>query len=269
MRCGKCSVIFNGSENIKRLRSGAPADSSSTRAKSSMTMSTSPGQGASSDIRKHEPVVEPAPDRRTTPLTLQLKEHRLAKAPPERMEAPAADNETHAPQDFAFGPPTKPYQSRRLLRAGMVVLSLALALAAAWLYSARDFVVENPVVAEWANIVCPLIGCKLRPRQDLNRIEIIGRNVFTPPGRANVLRITATLANKAPFAQPYPLLQVSFTNLQGTVVATHRFTPREYLPGTDAAAFMAPNVPIKASVEIPDPGTNAAAYEFAFYALPD
>jgi hypothetical protein len=49
-------------------------------------------------------------------------------------------------------------------------------------------------------------------------------------------------------------------------VATRRFRPDEYLsPKPSERTLMAPEAPVKISVEIPDPGADANAFEFAFF----
>ena len=77
--------------------------------------------------------------------------------------------------------------------------------------------------------------------------------------------ITAVIVNQAAFAQRFPVLQISFTNLVGDVIMARRFSPAEYLnTGSENIDDMQPGLPIQITLEVVDPGPTATAYEFSF-----
>ena len=82
---------------------------------------------------------------------------------------------------------------------------------------------------------------------------------------AGALLINATLVNRAAFPQPYPILQVKFSNSSGTPVAARRFSPVEYLGDqVDIKAGMPVNTALQVMLEIEDPGQDAVSFQFDF-----
>jgi predicted Zn finger-like uncharacterized protein len=237
VRCGKCSVIFNGNENIKRLRSNTTAGATSTHHRASGAAPIT-AQPASVTTRRQKPRGESDSSSRSPPPALQLKAQALERASPGTTRATDSKDEASPPlpEEYYVNPLIQPHRARRTtLYASLALLMLLLLLTGGYVYGVRERLLDFPTLTTWISTACTLVGCKVEPPRDTDRIAIIGRNVYAPPDRQNILTITATLVNKASFAQPYPLMQVSFTNLQGTVLATRRFSPREYLsPPPDA-----------------------------------
>ncbi len=259
VRCGKCNVIFNGNENIKRLRSEGAAHVPATPKETA-----APDRSKSAIARKQKSKAE---------MARALKSPAPAGGPQRpRGEDPKA--EQSAPEDtmrpevqYYLDPPDHPPRGRRgILYGGILLLALGPLLTAGYAYYYRERLANYPLLVNWIRKACEYVACEMRPRRDVEHIQIIKRSVHTHPARPDALMITATLVNKAPFPQPYPLMQVSFTNLQGTIVAAHRFKPEEYLMRRpDPAALMTPDAPVRASVQVPDPGVNATAFEFALF----
>lgn len=166
---------------------------------------------------------------------------------------------------YLDAPPAQLWRGRRMILYSVFLLMLGLGLIAGYAFYAREWLRNSPTSAAWMTKACAYIDCQIKYRRDVGRVKIIDRNIYSRPDRPNTLFITATVVNKAPFAQPYPLMQLSLTNLQGTVIATRRFNPREYVsPPSAARALMTPNNPIKVRAAIQDPGVDAVAFEFAF-----
>jgi predicted Zn finger-like uncharacterized protein len=144
---------------------------------------------------------------------------------------------------------------------GSLVLMLTFALQA--IYFSRDELAKNPNYYPWLTKACQTLGCVIAVPYDINKIEIIGRDVRSHPNAPRALIAGTTLINNARFNQPYPLLTLTFSDMTGTIMAQRRFTPREYLkPGTDIKAGMKPDVPVQVQLELVDPGKNAVNYEF-------
>lgn len=144
---------------------------------------------------------------------------------------------------------------------GSLFLMLILLLQA--VYFERDNLARDPQYRPWLERLCRLTGCTLAQLHDIRQIDIIGRDVRTHPHARKALIASTTLINKASFAQPYPLLTLSFSNITGSLLAQRRFTPREYLHHSiDITAGMPPNLPIQVELELVDPGKAAINYEF-------
>ncbi len=85
------------------------------------------------------------------------------------------------------------------------------------------------------------------------------------PRYVHSLLITATLVNRADFAQPYPVVEVIMTDLEQKQVARRRFLPREYLIGDKSERLLPPETEVPLILEVVDPGKDAVGFEFNFY----
>jgi len=144
---------------------------------------------------------------------------------------------------------------------GSIVLMLVFVLQA--IYFSRDSLAKNPTYLPALTSACDLLGCEINIEFDTKLIEIIGRDVRTHPTSKKALIAGTTLINNASYAQPYPLLTLTFSDITGTKLAQRRFTPREYLrSGTDIAAGMPSELPIQVELHLVDPGKKAVNFEF-------
>lgn len=161
----------------------------------------------------------------------------------------------------------KPRQSwgRRL---GWLFLNLlaAAVLAGQYVWFHYDELVRQDRYRPWFERLCPHIGCTLPPRVDIEQIKSSNLVVRHHPEFAGALVVDAILYNRATFAQPFPLLELRFADINGRSVATRRFKPNEYLSGELAGQQeMPPQTPIHISLEILDPGAQAVNYSLSFH----
>nr|WP_010132304.1 DUF3426 domain-containing protein [Microbulbifer agarilyticus] len=117
----------------------------------------------------------------------------------------------------------------------------------------------------WRNLyaqVCPYIGCTLPPQVDINAIHTANLVVRSHPSIPGALAVEAVLLNRAPFDQPFPSLQLRFTDLKNSPVASRRFNPRDYLRGELSGRRLMPaGNPVHIALDIVDPGADAVNYE--------
>ncbi|MBL1277099.1 MAG: DUF3426 domain-containing protein [Ectothiorhodospiraceae bacterium] len=152
-------------------------------------------------------------------------------------------------------PPTMPWV------IGSLVLMLALVLQV--VYHSRDELARDADLRPWLIQMCQIANCSINQPYDIKQIEIIGREVRTHPTAPKALIASTTLINNASFVQPYPLLTVIFSDINGRLMARRQFTPREYLSNTvDLTAGMTPDLPVRIELELVDPGKAAVNYEF-------
>jgi len=152
--------------------------------------------------------------------------------------------------------------------AGSVVLALTATAQAAYFY--RDELAAAPMLRPYTLQACEHIGCALRSPYDVGRIELVQPTGIAPhPRLANVLRLRATLVNRAEKAQPLPWLQVSLSDSTGRVLSRRTFAPRDYLEqAAQAATDMAPNLAVGALLDVTNPDNKAAGYEIEFVVPP-
>jgi predicted Zn finger-like uncharacterized protein len=147
--------------------------------------------------------------------------------------------------------------------AGIGFLLLLLGLQ--WIYFNRAALAADE---RWRPVLergCELVRCDLPFRVDVSRIDIINRDVRKHPTVKAVLLVNVAFQNRAEFIQPYPLLEVNFTNKSGDSVAMRRFSPSEYLGADiDEVAGMAAESQVQAVLEVVDPGDEVISFQFVF-----
>ena len=141
---------------------------------------------------------------------------------------------------------------------------LAVVLLLQMTYVFRDTLALVPGMRGPLNAYCDLVGCKVAPRRDLQKLALLNRNVYSHPNVPGALIISATIVNNASFTQQYPVLAVSMANVRGTTLAQRNFDPKDYLPLADVEAGMTPGAPVSIALQVADPGSDAMTFELDF-----
>lgn len=112
---------------------------------------------------------------------------------------------------------------------------------------------------------CAFSACDLPPFRDLAAIRSDDLLIRSHPQRPEALEVTLVFRNHAALAQDFPLLELSFSDLNGRPVASRRFTPSEYLPvGLRDFEQLPPARPVQVDLVIADPGDSAVNYALNF-----
>lgn len=112
---------------------------------------------------------------------------------------------------------------------------------------------------------CELAGCELQPLVNVDAIQSRKLVVRTAPDNRNQLIVDAVIINRANFEQPFPSIALTFSNLNGDVVAQSVFGPEEYIAGDGKALENMPtDTPVKIAIRIRDPGRDAVNYNLLF-----
>jgi len=139
----------------------------------------------------------------------------------------------------------------------------AVALAAIGLQVLIAFRVELAVLSPAArpslSALCELAGCEVALPAKIGLVGIEASDLHPDTGRKGGLELTATLKNRAPFAQQFPHLELTLTDTADKAVARKVLAPADYLPTKAAIADgMQPNADVAVTVGI-DPGEIAAS----------
>ena len=148
---------------------------------------------------------------------------------------------------------------------GLLVLLAGGALAGQYIAYHFEELARQDLYRPYFQQVCPLIGCTVPSKVDIDRIKSSNLVVRSHPEFAGALVVDAILYNRAPFSQPFPLLEMRFADLNGKMIASRRFKPGEYLSGDLAKAEMPPQTPIHIALDILDPGPKAVNYSLSFH----
>ncbi|HAW61569.1 MAG TPA: DUF3426 domain-containing protein [Pseudomonas sp.] len=154
----------------------------------------------------------------------------------------------------------------RRLGWGALNLLALLALGAQYVVYNYDELSRQAAYRPWFERVCPTLGCELPALVDISQIKSSNLVVRSHPDFTGALVVDAILYNRAAFAQPFPLLEIRFADINGKLLASRSFKPSEYLSGELAGqAQMPPQVPIHIALDILDPGAQAVNYSLGFH----
>ncbi|MEO4047763.1 DUF3426 domain-containing protein [Pseudomonas sp. CAU 1711] len=168
------------------------------------------------------------------------------------------------PLQLDWRQPRKPWG--RWIGWGLLNLLAAVALAGQYVTYHFEELARQDQYRPWFEALCPEIGCSLPSKVDITQIRSTNLVVRSHPQYMDALLVDAILYNRAPFAQPFPLLELRFADLGGQLIASSRFRPSEYLSGELAGQDeMPPQTPIHISLEIKDPGAKAVNYSLSFH----
>lgn len=151
---------------------------------------------------------------------------------------------------------------------GILLLTASLYIEYVWFN--RD---QFSQITEFKTLIdntCKQFECKKLSVREPSKIELITRNVYSHPNEKNALIVDITMKNNAKYAQPYPVLQIDFSDIRGGAVAARRFFPDDYLSIEDTQnkekqpLLIQPDTSTSVTLEIKDPGKQAMTYEFNF-----
>ncbi len=205
------------------------------------------------------------------PKTAENHTHLVAADATRGAAAPAGHRgaEQERPLAEDAGIPTVSDQDRLLVPRvrtvfwlfGNVLLLALLATQAGYFY--RDELARYPGLRPVLEVLCRTLECRVETPRDASRIELLGASRVEPhPRYENALRIRVSMVNRAPFAQPYPWLELSLTDHAGNLIARRRFAPAEYLGRVLTPEEMLPVDVVKnATLDVTDPDGKSFGYE--------
>lgn len=244
VRCGSCAAVFNGKRNLVKTlpkqRTGQPA---------------------------HETSVTSGAD--SAPIAARSRSDTDRETGTTQTDARARKNRADSgiPTVTELGPWAKPRPRTRPVFwfLGIVTL-LAVFLGQVTFYFRNEIARHHelkPVVLEF----CRLLDCEVEPQRRVGLIELTYATIAPHPRYENILRIHASMVNRADFSQPYPLMEVSLTDNSGRVIARRAFEHREYLDAPGAVdGVLSPNLSVNMLLDVTNPDGNAVGYEIQLVA---
>lgn len=245
---------------------------------------------------RKEPIPEPAPQRDPDSELKPEEEPAVESTPsPSTARSEAVKAETSSFDDFVaesgfdFDEPDRPGDtfhaeapfrdlrrdpisadsgkggSVRSVVWSVIVLGLVAVLVAQVTWFQFDRLSAIPELRPFYEKACDLAGCELKPLINVDAIQSRKLVVRTDPENRSQLVVDAVIINRADFEQPFPAIALTFSNLNGDVVAQSLFTPEEYLAGEGRNLdAMPPDTPVRIAISIRDPGRDAVNYNILF-----
>ena len=241
---------------------------------------TEPSMSLRLDDIDDEPPLRSAPhaddddiDPPFTPLTPALDEPEPEDRPQPRRKRARTEASVHDDilQDLEDDPLHLYAQKRpsgwgRRLTWTLLVVIAAAGLAGQYIAYQFDDLARQDAYRLWFQQLCPSLGCTVPSRVDIAHIKSSNLVVRSNPEFAGALVVDAIIYNRATFSQPFPLLELRFADMNGSLIASRRFKPGEYLSGELAGVSEMPSqTPIHISLDILDPGNKAVNYSLSFH----
>ena len=224
-------------------------------------------------LRLHDPLDTPVHHERLSATARDEHDDDLPSIEPlrKRRERSEPGVRTDVLQDLTDDPLQLDWQQRRSPWGRRLFWLLLIVLGAGALvgqYVAYHFdeLARQDQYRPWFQQLCPQIGCTVPSKVDIAKIKSSNLVVRSHPEFNGALVVDAIIYNRAPFSQPFPLLELRFADLNGHLIASRRFKPGEYLSGDlEGMAEMPPQTPIHIALDILDPGAKAVNYSLSFH----
>jgi len=160
-------------------------------------------------------------------------------------------------------------QIKRTLGLSLLSLLLLFVLAGQFFWLRMPILSLDSEFRPGYEFACRLFNCELPPIQDLINIQTENLVIRSHPEYANSLVLTAVFRNVADYQQPFPVIELSFSDLDSQPIASREFYPVEYLaPELHAITNMAVGAPVQITVELVDPGETAVNYHLNYKPFP-
>ena len=274
VRCGKCQTVFNAIDSL--LESpvhGTTAESPSAPARQPAA------PAALVDTIDLVPIedIGAAPARDRTPDTDASNEpispeavrdaaltHGLIAAR-ETTEIPGynkwAEGALSAPVPVSIpvAPPKWPF----VLAALLLLATLAGQVAHQF---RAELAVAAPALRPLLESSCAVLECDIPLPRHVELVSIEASDLQSDPASGGALVLAATLKNRAAYAQAWPLLEITLTDVQDNAVLRSVLQPADYLPGKVDPTVFPPNAEIAVKLWLEARDVAAAGYRlYVFY----
>ena len=232
-----------------------------------------PEDGAATEAQDSEPPATPAVE---APVARGARTRTSRDAPEETPNAPFNTSLVYPGEPTRAVPLAaldldpedlieRPTRRRRRWWVPFALLSGAALLIAQVLYFQFDAWAKDPQIRPVYEWLCPRVHCELPVMRALEAIYPKNLVVRALPDAPGTLLVDALIVNQATFPQPFPVLEIRFSSLAGSLVAARRFRPEEYLAGELAGGALMPSLtPVHVALRISDPGNEAVNYKLQF-----
>ena len=290
VRCGKCSLVFNALDSL--VETGEAT--TSTAAPDASPPSPAPSAPAV-PAPAEKPAPPPIPPKADIDILLEPVgsapaapvEPTLKDAAPEPEDAPAAPSSPEAVRDLgvaaglvaaretteipgynkwaegAFTAPVSVSTPTERPRWPFVLFSLLLLLAFAGQaihHFRSELVIAMPKLRPMIMAACEHLDCDIPLPRNRALVTIEASNLQIDPTQGGALMLTATLMNRAPYAQAWPLFELTLTDTQDNAILRRALQPAEYLPAKADPTLFPPGSEVDVRLWLDAKDVAAAGY---------
>ena len=159
--------------------------------------------------------------------------------------------------------------SSKFKRADLLIALCAIALvallAAQFMWQQRMSLAQNLEWRPWLEKMCGVLTCDVPAYYAPQRIRGDQLTLQSNETNPEILDVQMSLTNLSPFAQALPLLELSFYDVDGALLARRQFSADEYLANGSQPPLLNPGVPVNVAMQINDPGEEAINYRVRLF----
>lgn len=249
VRCGACLHVFNAPKNslsISLKQTNKEQDAPPRKSVAEQTHKPEPA--TTNPVKTPNPAIAPS-----------AEEPGIHPATETNIPSLRDSIEAEAVILDAPGISPRPFPLTWFLACLLALILLGLQLF--W-FKRTEIYWAYPQIQSAYEIACQHLPCNIPPQQALELIQN-QRILITPsPDYEDVVDLNLILFNGADFAQPYPALQLQFSDLKGRLVAQRIIQPQEYLQSdTQELQLMPIKQPLQITLGILSPGARAVNYQ--------
>lgn len=235
VRCGQCKKAFNALEHLIDELPEPP------EAPAQPAFELVPPPSPAGDAEAPEPAAAPAPAEPEAPADVieagapapadPLLEAQTAGLVAARDTRDIPGYSKWAEGTFSTAAPAFEEARRGRWLAVLLLVLLTLAAGVQLVYLFRSEIASNwPAVRPWLEEACANAGCRVPYPADAEQIDIQASELQSDPERGGLLVLHLTLQNRSEFAQAYPSIELTLTDLKEQVVVRKRLAPADWLP---------------------------------------
>jgi predicted Zn finger-like uncharacterized protein len=259
------AMEFHGdAADIERLfvvESPPPLDFDPAKVAASLTLAESRGDLASTD---EYPILvldeRDVPEEDIAPVAEAFSSSARILIPEEVRASLAEEAAARSALETDFGAAEASDRRRRWPWAVGAALALLL-FGIQVLHSQREQLARGAGFGPWLARVYSFVGLPLDTPTDLSAYELRQWGAASDPAEVDRLLLRASIVNRAPYAQPLPLLRLALQDRFGATIGQRDIQPADYLPGTGAPRLLGPGQRADAEIRIVDPGKDAVGFQ--------
>ena len=150
---------------------------------------------------------------------------------------------------------------RTLLWSFVGLVFVLLAIAQSIYFLRTEIAVYYPALKPYLVQACVPFKCTVELPKKIEFIVIDDSDMQEDTQYKGLMRLSSTLINQAGFAQAYPNLELTLTDVEDKPKLRRKFTPKEYLPEhSDISKGIAPNEEVKVRLAMTTDGEAVAGY---------
>jgi len=249
VRCGKCNHVFNALDQLKEANAVTSLDIAPTTIPPDDGDYVNDATEVSAadnipEIHISEQQIEISdspsfptaePENESTPPTVDASDIIPWPLIPSDAAKPSEEI-PHILRDVALKDKIKP--SRRpkasAWELGFFTFLLLLLISAQSIYYLRTTISTNrPALKPHLEQACKLLACKVELPKNADLLVIDDSDLHEDPEHKGLIHLTSTMINNAPYAQDYPLLELTLTDANDTPLLRRSFKPQEYMPANN------------------------------------